>query len=609
MGSGGSQDDQAGELHPGGRFARARALLAGPRATLVSLVAAAIVALPSLFAGLAADDYWHRIYLTHAARWAPALKPGFALFTFYDGDPARSQWLLDQGIGAWWADPALRISFLRPVSAVTHWLDYQLWPGTPLLMHAQSIAWFLLVVALAAALYRRTIGAGWAAGFAALLYALDHTHGTPVGWIANRNILVSGAFALAALWLYVQGRAGRRVAAWLSPLVLALALLAGEAALGITGYLAAYALFLDPSRGRRRAFSLAPHAAVVAAWAAIYHFGHYGVRGSGLYYDPLRSPLLFARHLPVNLSLLLAAELGAPTPDAYPLVSGSLQLALIAIAVGVLALAAFAIVPLVRRSAVARFFLLGAALAAVPISAVAPSARTLLLAGFGLIGLVALMVHSVVERSPALPSRRALRAPFVAIAVWAGGGHLLLSPLVFQVGAFQFAFMQHVADQLAATFPEAPGLPQRRVVLVNAPDGAFTGYLLVTRWAHGQPIPASLFPLAVGTRAVDLYRTGPRTLLVRSAGGFIQGGTELLVRDPRHRMPVGTSVRVDGDNVQVVEETADGRPALVRVTFDRPLEAPGLDWIVWTRHGFASFKPPAIGASVHIPAVSLLRWP
>lgn len=608
MSSPASQEEQAEEPRSSRPFARTRRLLGGPRALVVALVAAAVVALPSLFAGRALDDYWHYVYLTRAPRFLPIVEPPLKLFTFVDGNAKRSRWLLDQGISTWWTDPRLRISFFRPVSAATHWLDYRLWPHTPLLMHVQSIGWYLLVVALAAALYRRLIGSGWVAGLAALLYAIDYTHGTPVGWLANRNVLVSGTFALASLWLYVRGRAGRTRSAWLSPFVFGIALLAGEAALGVAGYFAAYALVLDRAKKRRASLSLAPHALVGAVWVVVYRLGHYGVRGSGLYYDPLHAPLVYARHLVENLPLLLGAELGAPSPDAYAFTSRANQLALVAIAVGFLALAAFAIVPLWRHSRVARFFLLGAVLAALPVCAVVPSARTLLLPGFGLMGLVALVVQAVVERLPALPSRRALRVPVVAVAVWTGGGHAVVSPFAFQAAAFQFAFMQHFANRLAKSFPEEPGLAHKRVVLVNAPDGAFSGYLLVLRWAHGKTVPASLFPLAVGTRAVELERTGPRTLLVKAAGGFLRGGTGLLLRDPRDRMPVGTRVAVGNDTVQVVQSTADGRPAVVRVTFDHKLDNPEFDWIVWTRRGFARFKPPAVGASVRIPAQSLLRW-
>ncbi len=606
MRSGSAQAEATTKPDSSGVFSRLRALLAGPQATRVVLLAAAIVSLPSLFAGLAVDDYWHRIYLTRAARWLPAVKPPLDLFSFYDGNPARNRWLLDQGISAWWTDPRIRISFLRPVSAATHWLDYRLWPHTPILMHAQSIAWYLAVVALATALYRRMLGAGWVAGLAALLYAIDHTHGTPVGWIANRNVLVSGAFALGSLWLYARRREGKRAAAWLSPLVFGVALLSAEAALAVAGYFAAYALFLDPAPGRRRALGLVPHALVATLWTVTYRLGHYGVRGSGLYFDPLREPLVFARHLLVHLPLLVAAEFGASSPDPYALAPTSIRIVLVALALGVLALAGLALASIFRRNAVARFFLVGATLGAIPLCAVVPSARTLLLPGFGMIGLVALMVQRVVERSPALPSRRALRAPIVAIAAWAGGGHLLLSPLVFQVGAFQFAFMQHLAEQLTATFPHVPNLEHRRVVLVNAPDGAFSAYISIVRWAHGKPVPASLFPLAVGTRAVDIRRTGPRTLLVRSAGGFLSQATETLLHDPRDPMPVGTRVEVDGDTVQVVETTADGRPAQVRVTFDRPLEAPGLCWIVWTDKRLSRFRLPKVGGSVHLPAQSVL---
>jgi hypothetical protein len=44
----------------------------------------------------------------------------------------------------WWSDPTIHIDFARPLTALTHVLDYALWPGTPALRHLHSLLWFAL---------------------------------------------------------------------------------------------------------------------------------------------------------------------------------------------------------------------------------------------------------------------------------------------------------------------------------------------------------------------------------------------------------------------------------------------------------------------------------
>src|SRR5207253_729289 len=124
--------------------------------------------------------------------------------------------------------------------------------------------WYAALVAAAAWLYRRLLarpGAPsrlWVANLAALLYAMDHTHGIPVAWVANRNAMVAACFALLSLAAHdvaVHGESPRRGAsAWTagSALLFALALGAGEVALGAIGYFVAHALFLDARSPRKR---------------------------------------------------------------------------------------------------------------------------------------------------------------------------------------------------------------------------------------------------------------------------------------------------------------------------------------------------------------------
>ena len=77
--------------------------------------------------------------------------------------------------------------FWRPLTAATHWADYQLWPDHPALMHLQNAAWFCALVAALFGLYRRILGPGWIAALAALLYAVKAQFFGPVAWIACRN--------------------------------------------------------------------------------------------------------------------------------------------------------------------------------------------------------------------------------------------------------------------------------------------------------------------------------------------------------------------------------------------------------------------------------------
>ena len=54
------------------------------------MLLATLLVLPSLRYGLAADDHFQKIGLTHDSEWQLLSEPWYRLFTFYDGDPART---------------------------------------------------------------------------------------------------------------------------------------------------------------------------------------------------------------------------------------------------------------------------------------------------------------------------------------------------------------------------------------------------------------------------------------------------------------------------------------------------------------------------------------
>ena len=98
---------------------RARAWLVHPRLPWVLACVAVVLAIPTLFCGLEVDDWWHRVVLTQADVGAPGLQPRLLLFRAFDGRSEWTHWAIDHGIGAWWAEPNLRLNFFRPLTAVT----------------------------------------------------------------------------------------------------------------------------------------------------------------------------------------------------------------------------------------------------------------------------------------------------------------------------------------------------------------------------------------------------------------------------------------------------------------------------------------------------------
>ncbi len=127
------------------------------------------------------DDYHHKLLMIDSP--IKLLDSPIDMFSFFDGDPDRTTEIMDHGFFPWWTYKGIKGAFLRPLASITHWLDYILWPDTPLLMHAQSVLWYGVLAAAVAFLYRRFISVAWVAGLAALLYAIDDAHGTPVGFL------------------------------------------------------------------------------------------------------------------------------------------------------------------------------------------------------------------------------------------------------------------------------------------------------------------------------------------------------------------------------------------------------------------------------------------
>ena len=586
---------------------RLRSWLSSPRAPTAIVLLAVLVGLPSLAGGLAVDDHWHKIMLTPDPAWSRLTKPWYELFSFYDGNVERTHRILDLGLSPWWTDPEIRLAFFRPVTAVTHVLDYALWPSHPWMMHAHSLVWLAALVAVATWAYRRLLP-GWAGGLAALLFALDHNHGIPIAWIANRNSLVAGVFAIAALGTYdVAVRAKRAAPLWTlgSALLLALALGSGESAVATLGYLVAYAVVLDTRALRARLVSLAPHASVTAVWTLLYRVGGFGAHGSGIYIEPARDPLAFGSAVAKHLPMLLASELGAPTPDLYAFVPLVAKVAFVTGALLFLAWSASAIVRVWRVDPVARFLVLGSVLATLPGCATFPSSRLLVVPGFGLLGLVALVAANVADEAAWVPRSGVSRRLVRSFAIWACGGHLVLSPVALQVTMQQLPMLNRVIARLGADLPTAPSPTVKRILLLNVPDAVFAPYFFLGRSSEvstaAPRLPAPILTMATGARDLDLRRTDEHTVVMRVESGFYRVATELVTRTEAVPMHVGDTLALTDVTVEVLAVAPDGVPTEASFRFAESVDAEAYLWERWSGEKLVAVRPPAIGAHVAIP--------
>jgi len=579
---------------------RARSFFEHRSIVLIVSIIAALLASPALRQGLYVDDHFHRDFVLGTGRGAPLAKGWLWMFSFFDGDPARTQWMVDHGMMPWWSDVNVRVNFFRPLSSLTHVFDHRVL-GHPALMHLHSIAWYVLVVAVVASLYRRLIG-GYVAGLAAFMFAVDFTHGMLAAWLANRNALVAAAFGAMTLLFHDRWRREKRPRdAALAAGALAVGLCGGESALAIMGYVVAHAAFLDREQGARRLRALLPYAPVILAYVVIYRVGHFGSRHSGMYLDPGQSPLLFALRTIEHAPLLVGTELGVPGVDFYPFLPTHLRVALIAVCLIVLALAAAAIVPIVRRDRVMRFFLVGALLSVVPFCATMPSTRLLLIPSIGLLAVIARVLGDVADR--AIEGGRSARFGAMFTAILAGLGHVFLSPPMFVLQEHQMVMLEGFLAKNADGLPRDPTMSEQRLVVVNAPDATFIGYVAFVLDVRGVPSPRALLTLGVGTRPLTLERRDEKTVVLRSSVGLMQpAGTDLLTRGENDPPQVGWKTRVSDIDVEITSVNAAGWPNEAVFTFPGSLEDRRYRWVTWKDQTLKPFAIPRIGERVDLPA-------
>lgn len=565
--------------------------LADRRVPMVVAILAAIAMLP-LSGGWQMDDYFQRVTLLGYGDARP-------INTFIQYiDRAHNLSQMDFGTMPWWGSPDLHQAFLRYASTLTMMLDYRLWPNHPALMHLHSLLWLAAAVLVAALLYREVMGATWVAGLAALMYAIDGAHAVPAAYLANRNALIACCFGFLSVLGFVRWRKhGHARTRWLSVLMLALALSAGEMGLATMAYLFSYALTVDEDGIRARLMRLLPHGAVLAAWALIYKLGNFGSQGSGFYLDPLHDPLGFTGSFCQRAAFLLMGQ-WSPLPAEMSMAnahgtSAFLHMSVFSFAIA--AIVAVLFIPLILRDRVARFWGLGALLSLIPIGAVGPENRLLGFVGLGSMALLAQLTQFLFARSSVAPVPRVWKGFAWAATLLLLIIHLVAAPFL---GIVRLAYQADASSRMTRAMASVPGdsrIASQDLVLINPPDHI---YLVSAIWAvnllEHRPMPRHMRALSTGG-TLEVTRVGPRSLRVRFPGGFFPTAFSRFVRSPNDRFSPRQHLELPGISITLEALDARGDPAQVLYEFPLPLEDPSLRWMRWHDGVYVPWTPPAVG--------------
>jgi hypothetical protein len=566
------------------------------------MVLAVTLCLPTLGTGLALDDYVLLSRMTQPATTDWAGSAPFDLFRWLD--PAHNTTLIDGQGMPWWTFEGARCAFFRPLASLSHYLDYRLFGRDPLAMHVHSLLWFALLLWLASKAYAEFLGQPWVAGVSLAMFAFDSAHGVPVCWISNRNALMAGALGIAAIHCHHRARRdhsfGFACAAWL---YFALALASGELAVGIVGYLLAYALFYDQAALVTRIRTLLPFGALLGIWTLLHIQGGYGSYGIGAYVDPIAEPRVFLREFPLRWSVLMASQIGGLVSDLYPLVPARFVPALAIAAALLTALGAFVVAPAMQRRST-RFFVLGSALSALPLAATIPADRLLVLTGFGAMPALALGLQSALRASHGLcdASSARIRAARRSIALTLTGMHLVVAPLVLPVAALSTALVAHWTEQAETSLPADANVPQQVLIVASIPDSVLLTYVPTMRAWTGKPNPRRLYWLNAMPGDAYFERRADNRLRVSANQGLFDRRSE--ARGLNFAFKPGDKVVLTEMTIEVLDLNAAGLPSVCDFVFASPLESLRYRWQTWQDGRLRDFEVPKLGASKRVKTTS-----
>jgi hypothetical protein len=590
-------------------------------------VLALLLAWPTVYVGWFGDDVWHRFAHLDTPKAEETLPKEMrmsglmSMYSFWDRNPERNRRLIDLGIFPWWFDEETNACLWRPLTAAFSLMDYRLWPNTSELLHVHSLVWYAALVILASLFYRKIMGMGWAAGLAALLFAVFHINAIPISFLANRHTILGAFFGVLVLWMHDHWRKRNQVK-WhiLALTALLLSLLSSESGVVTFAYLLSYSLFIDSGSIKTRVVTLIPTLILILIWRFIYVSLGYGISGLELYVDPANGFFQFLYAVVTRTPILLLGVLAVPPPDIYILLSPAAIHIYALFAFVCLIMIGWLVYPYWKHCQIAKYWLFSALLSVIPLCAAFPSARNMMFSAFGAAGFIAQIVYNAKNtESPFAYSirRRKYARTVICIFVFL---HLLCGPIVLNQHAKLLKYIQYGMDRLCSIdLPDAE-IEQHDLILVNLPVPPC--FLIPYRLINHQSVPDRILTPTYSLDPVAYERFDEKTMVVRPQNGFAQPHVPV----PEEKNPIYAhisihhalnyverlgwnqkeirsgemKVRLSGVTIAITELTSDNRPAAATFLFDVSLDDSKLTWLQWNKRDwrYEKFTPPPIGQSV-----------
>jgi hypothetical protein len=468
-------------------------------------------------------------------------------------------------------------------------------------MYLHTLLWFALLLVLVARLYTRFEAPAGAACLATWLYAINDAHGPVVGWLSNRNALLSALGAVAALLAHRRARSeGHAWSRLLAPLWLVLSLSAGELGVSAWAFLLAYAAVFEPGPWLRRLRSLWSFGLVSAAWVALYVASGAGTHASGVYLHPLSNFGAFIAELPERAILLLGAAFGpVPAESAF---LGWPSLTPLWCAIAAISVAAFSWLAKAELCAApaARFWALATLLSVIPVAASFPSDRLLVMVNVGAMALVGRVVMQLWRARAQLGSRaRALGVFFVIV-------HAAVAPLTLPWRAHQIQQLGGAMQNAFASLDGVPDLAHKTVIVLGAPVDFVVSYLQVDRQVRRVPRPERVYWVANPGARLELSVQDERTLSLEREGGFFSTPAEGLYRAPQRALPLGASVRLPELTARIAATNEAGLPVRIELQLDHPFSDDRYLFLTFLGNEFRPITPERLVELHTLPAASLL---
>ena len=565
----------------------------GPSVCLVMLTGLLGAMSMFFFADITTDDYFHQARIAGLLSTIDPSHWIYSLFTFFDGDSTKTQALVSQFALPWWTDPAVKISFFRPLSAITHWIDFQLWSDSYGLMHLHSVFWYAILLMSVFAFYRQIMPNQWLPLLALFLYGVDFSHLGPVHWVANRNALIGVSFCCWSLIFHhhwqQKGESKYACAAFLLYL---LGLLAGEISVANLAFLGAYFLCLDSTPVLQRCVRYIPYIAITALWLMYYKMGDYGSANSGFYLDPLGRPLEFFARVGLHLPLMLFMQWFGYSTLVGPIGPNNISVDLLLPCLAGLALILWLVMPLLRTDKHARFFMLGSIVALLPVCAGLLSERQLIFSGIGSIALMSQILHAWSSKlAQQLPQGRfsALAMPLCAL-LWIIHG--IVHPLGYAGTAYNlYTYRDYSITKEARFLDYGSGSSIDTAIIINAPNSIHYTQLYIERLRQNLAVPKHNLLLSATSTGLSARAVDDKSIRLSTKSGVIEGNlqgmTGFIYRDIEvNPFSEGGQYPSAAMTATIETLTSGGIPKSILFRFDQNLDADSIVFLEWRKGRF-----------------------